>query len=79
MSHPPGTSKVIYKNMMVIDSGRGITLRFGGGAVDDSSAFVYNVYINPVSRMNCTYCYGHGAIPCSWRQGVRLLTTTVNG
>ncbi len=63
---------------MAVDCTRGMTLRFGGANVYNNSAFLRNSYFNPISRPECSYCYGEYATKCANGQGIRLLTTTIN-
>lgn len=62
------------------DNVRGITLKHGaseGG--NDHTAYLYNSYVNAISRPTCDYCYGSGAIQCSGTHGMRLFTASANG
>lgn len=68
----------MFDKFMVVDSGRGVTLRFGKEG-DDRTAFLSNSYISAISRPSCTECYGTAAIDCAGNQALRMLTVTVNG
>ena len=63
---------------MIADSGRGVSLRFGGEG-DDKTAFLKNSFITAISRPSCSECYGSGAISCSGNIAVRMLVVTING
>lgn len=68
----------MFKNFMIADCGRGVTLRFGLEG-DDRTAFFSNSYVSAISRPSCSECYGSGATDCSNNFAVRMLAVTVNG
>ena len=73
-----GPTELEVVNSIVADSGRGLTLRFGGKG-DDKTGYLRNSFITAISRPNCPECYGNDAIHCTGRHAVRMLTVTVNG
>ena len=78
ISSPQGPKKVLYQDIIVADSGRAVTLRFGHNGNDQTAVFK-NAFITAISRPTCSECYGSGAIDCSGNQAVRMLAVTVNG
>lgn len=64
--------------MMIADSGRAVTLRFGQDG-DDRTGYFYNSYITAISRPTCSECYGTGSIDCTDNHALRLLSVTING
>lgn len=79
IAHAPGMEEQRFSNFMLLDNGRGGTLRFGSYTSRNHFGYYTNSYINPVSRPECTYCYGDNAIPCTWSQGIRMFSNTING
>lgn len=79
IANPPNTDQITYKNFMIADSLRGVTLRFGCPDGDNKTAYFSNSYISAISRPNCPECYGLNATNCTDGFAVRMLTVTVNG
>ena len=50
---PAGPSTLMVTNVMVADSGRAVTLRFGGDT-DDQTAYFEDSFITAISRPTCT-------------------------
>ena len=77
----PGTKELEFKNFMMADCGRAVTLRFGlGGRKNhDMTGYFKDSFITAISRPSCTECYGNNAIDCTGNQAVRMLAVTVNG
>lgn len=62
------------------DNGRGATLKVGASeGKNNHTAYFSNSYITPVSRPNCSYCYGSGATSCVNNIGLRMFTASANG
>jgi hypothetical protein len=78
MQNPPDTVTVKFKNFILADNVRSMTIRIGG-ASDEKYGYVYDSYITAIARPTCTKCYGTGATPCVGSHGVRMLTTGTNG
>lgn len=74
----PGTEEILYKNFMITDCERAVTLRFGKEG-DDRTAYFRDSYIAQISRPSCTDCYGSSTIDCSSNFGLQMLAVTVNG
>lgn len=74
----PATAQIIFQKFMSADSNRGVTLRFGRDA-DDNTAYFRNSYVSAISRPNCVECYGANGISCNGGRGVRMLAVTING
>ena len=74
----PATEGILFKNFMIADSGRAVTLRFGKEG-DDRTARFEDSWISAVSRPDCTECYEPEATDCSSNFAVRMLAVTVNG
>ena len=76
-----GTKELEFKNFMMADCGRAVTLRFGlGGSKEfNMTGYFKDSFITAISRPSCSECYGSGAIDCSGNQAVRMLAVTVNG
>lgn len=76
----PGILTVKFSHFIMIDNGRGVTLKLGaseGG--HDHTAYLYNSYIGAVSRSSCAECYGASALSCSNTHGMRMFTASANG
>ena len=76
-----GTKELSFKNFIMADCGRAVTLRFGlgGRKNSDMTAYFSDSFITAISRPECSECYGSGAIDCTDNQAVRMLAVTVNG
>lgn len=71
---------MVYKNFLMLDNQRGVTLKFGNGeGTSNHTGILTNSYISAVSRPECADCYGSGKIDCSNTIGMRLLTVSANG
>lgn len=51
----------------------------GSEGTTNHTAFFTNSYVSAISRPNCAYCYGNGAIECSSNVGVRAFSASANG
>jgi len=78
MLNPPSTVTTKFKNFILADNIRSMTIRIGGNS-DEKTAYVYDSYIAGIARPNCPKCYGLTTNDCSGNHGVRLLTTGSNG
>ena len=76
MANPPGTSEIQYKDLIIADSHRAVTLRTGDVSTDTTAKFS-DSFITAISRPTCTECYP--ATYCSGTHAVRLLTVARNG
>lgn len=51
---PSGTTSLVFRNFILADNQRGVSLRFGIGLnLPNNTAFLSNSYITAVSRPNC--------------------------
>ena len=48
-----GLKEMLFKNWMIADCGRGITLKYGSEG-PDHPAYVQNSFITAISRPSCT-------------------------
>jgi hypothetical protein len=78
MLNPASTVTTKFKNFILADNVRGMTIRIGGTS-DEKVAYVNDSYITAIARPNCTKCYGTYANQCTGNHGVRMLTTGANG
>ena len=82
LSNQEGTQhELIYDNMFIADSLRGVTLRFAHESADNT-CILKNSYFSGFSRPNCDYCYGMGTSKisyCSRGYAIRMLAVTVTG
>lgn len=77
---PVSTTSMVYKNFIMVDNQRGVTLKFGNGeGTSNHTGVLTNSYVAAVSRPECADCYGSGKIDCSDNIGMRLLTVSANG
>ena len=61
---------------MILDTVKGLGLRFGGYDQNNNTLSWKNSFISAVSRPTCTICYGDDATPCKNMRAVRLLTAS---
>jgi hypothetical protein len=76
--NPADTLTIKFKNFIMADNIRSMTIRIGGSS-SDKTGYVNESYFTPVSRPTCVKCYGDGATTCSGTHGIRMLTTGTNG
>lgn len=64
----------------MVDNQRGVTLKMGGSqATTNHTAIFSNSFVSALSRPDCNYCYGTGALKCSNNVGVRAFSASGNG
>lgn len=77
---PPSTTRLVFKNFIMVDNQRGATLKFGNGEGGSNHTGIFtNSYISAISRPDCAECYGDNAIACTNSIGLRLLSASANG
>jgi len=76
MANPPGSNEIQYKDFIVADCGRAVTLRFALKGSNNTATFS-DSFITAISRPTCTECYP--ATVCSDNHAIRLLTITKGG
>lgn len=54
----PKAKAFVWNNLMIVDTGRGVGLRFGGYDQNNNTMIWKNSFISAVSRPTCTICYG---------------------
>lgn len=74
----PKAKSFVWNNLIIVDTARGVGLRFGGYDQNNNSMVWKNSYISAISRPTCSVCYGSDATPCSNMKAVRLLAATEN-
>ena len=72
----PKAKSFTWSNLMILDTGKGLGLRFGGYDQNVNSLTWKNSFISAVSRPTCTICYGDNATPCKNMRAVRLFTAS---
>ncbi len=78
MMNPVGVITLKFKNFIMADNGRSMTIRMGGTS-DEKTAYLYDSYITGIARPNCPKCYGETKNVCSGNHAIRMLTTGANG
>ena len=78
MMNPPSTVTTKFKNFILADNIRSLTIRIGGSS-DEKTGYIYESYISAIARPTCTKCYGPTANDCSGNHGVRMLAIGSNG
>lgn len=53
----PGVYSTKFKNFIMADNQRSMTIRIGGN-IPDKTGYVYDSYITAIARPNCVKCYG---------------------
>lgn len=66
-----------FKNFIIADSARAMTIRLGGD-IPDKTGYVIDSYVTAISRPTCMKCYGTTANTCKGNYGMRMLTTGLN-
>ena len=75
----PKVKSLIWSDLMIFDTARGIGLRFGGYDKNTNNSVTWrNSYVSAVSRPACSVCYGDSATPCKDMKALRLVSTTEN-
>jgi len=78
MQNPASTLTIKFKNFILADNVRSMTVRIGGES-SDKTGYIYDSYITAIARPSCPKCYGSTTNTCSGNHGVRMLTTGANG
>jgi hypothetical protein len=78
IQNPPNTVTVKFKDFILADNGRSMTIRIGGSS-SEKTGYLHDSYITAISRPTCTKCYGETATKCIGNHAIRMLTTGING